>query len=177
MTAPALTFWTNLLQLPGYEVVFCCEEPELRRYRMTVACQQPMGVCPGCGRLSDTIHQTRTRQPIKDLPLGPYAVELSVRVAQFECAGCGQCFTPAVPFLAEGAHATERFLEQAAELVRHSDLVNAAAFLGVPERTLGDWYYAYLQQRPRPEDQPQKAVRRIGIDELSLKKSTASTSP
>jgi hypothetical protein len=54
---------------------------------------------------------------------------------------------------------------------------NAAAFLGVSERTLGDWYYAYLQQRPRPDDRPLKPVRRIGIDELSLKKSTASTSP
>jgi transposase len=97
-------------------------------------------------------------------------VELSVRVLQFECAHCGQVFTPAVPFLAEGTHATERFLERAAELVRTSDLANAAAFLGVPERTLGDWYYAYLQRRQRPGGQQLQPVRRIGIDELALKK-------
>jgi transposase len=97
-------------------------------------------------------------------------VQLSVRVLQFECAHCGQIFTPAVPFLAEGAHATERFLQRAAELVRTSDLLNAAAFLGVPERTLGDWYYAYLQRRPNPSGQKLKPVRCLGIDELSLKK-------
>jgi transposase len=72
--------------------------------------------------------------------------------------------------LAEGSHATERFLERAAELVRSSDLSNAAAFLGVPERTLGDWYYAYLQRRQHAGGQKLKPVRRLGIDELSLKK-------
>src|SRR5207249_1935090 len=50
------------------------------------------------------------------------------------------------------------------------DLTNAAAFLGVPERTLGDWYYAYLQRFPTASGQKLKPVRRIGIDELSLKK-------
>ena len=75
-----------------------------------------------------------------------------------------------MPFLAEGAHATERFLQHAAALVRTSDLANAAAFLGVPERTLGDWYYACLQRRVNPSDQKLKPVRRLGIDELSLKK-------
>jgi len=177
MTAPTLSFWTNLLQLPDYEVVYCQEESDRQLYRMTVAPRHPLGVCPHCGRVSETIHQTRTREHIKDLSVSRYAVELSVRVSQFECSRCGQFFTPAIPFLAEGAHATERFLERAAQLVRTSDLSNAAAFLGVPERTLGDWYYAYLQRRPIPSGQKLKPVRRIGIDELSLKKSTDTTSP
>lgn len=105
-----------------------------------MAPQQPLAVCPHCGKVSDSVHQTRTRAPIKDLSIRDYTVELCVRVFQFECLRCGQCFTPAIPFLAEGAHATERFLERAAQLVRASDVANAAAFLGVPERTLGDWY-------------------------------------
>ncbi len=88
---------------------------------------------------------------------------------EFEC-GCGQHFTPPIPFLGEGAHATERFLERATELIRTSDVANAAAFLGVPERTLADWYYDFLQRRPNPTGKPLKAVRRIGIDELRLKK-------
>jgi transposase len=117
-------------------------------------------------------HQTRTREHIKDLSLGKEAVALNVRVLQFECV-CGQHFTPAVPFLAEGTHATERFLERAAQLIGTSDVANAAAFLGVPERTLGDWYYDYLQRRPHPSGQKLKPVRRLGIDELSLKKAPA----
>ncbi len=170
MSVPTLAFWTNLLRLPDYEVVSCQEEADLQQYRLTVAPKHLLAVCPHCGKVSDTIHQTRTRDHIKDLSLSNYTLELSVRVSQFVCSRCGQHFTPAIPFLAEGAHATERFLERAAQLVRTSDLANAAAFLGVPERTLGDWYYAFLQRRPHPSGQPLQPVRRIGIDELSLKK-------
>jgi transposase len=177
MTAPNLSFWTTLLRLPDYDVVSCNEEADLQRYRLTVVPKHPLGVCPHCGQLSDLIHQTRTRDRIKDLPLSNYAVELSVRVPQFACGHCGHRFTPPIPFLAEGSHATERFLERAAQLVRTSDLANAAAFLGVPERTLGDWYYDYLQRRPTVSGPKLQPVQRIGIDELSLKKKASGTSP
>src|SRR5712671_1392139 len=136
MTAATFAFWTQLLALPDYEVVFCQTESDLHRYSITLAPTQRLGVCPHCGHVCDTVHQTRTRERIKDLSIGPEAVELTVRVLQFECV-CGQHFTPPIPFLAEGAHATERFLQRAAQLIRTSDVANAAAFLGVPERTLG----------------------------------------
>src|SRR5436190_19888309 len=170
MTASTLSFWTTLLQLPDYGVVYCREESDLLLYRMTVTPKHPLSICPHCGKVSENIHQARTREHIKDLSISRHAVELSVRVSQFECSCCGQFFTPAIPFLAEGAHATERFLERAAQLVRTSDLTNAAAFLGVPERTLGDWYYDFLQRRPLASGQKLKPIRRLGIDELSLKK-------
>ena len=170
MTISSLPFWTDLLRLPDYEVVFCQEETDLRLLRLTVAPRQRVGFCPCCETLSDTVHGTRTREAIKDLSISKYAVDLQVRVLQFECPSCGHLFTPAVPFLAEGAHATERFLERAAELVRSSDLANAAAFLGVPERTLTDWYYAYLQRRQAGSSAKLKPVQRIGIDEIALKK-------
>jgi transposase len=169
MIAPTFAFWTQLLALPDYEVVYCQKEGDLQLYRFTVTATQRLGVCPSCGRVSDTIHQTRSRERIKDLSIGKESVELTVRVLQFECV-CGQHFTPPIPFLAEGAHATERFLERAAALIRTSDVANAAAFLGVPERTLGDWYYDFLQRRPNPTGQPLKVIRRLGIDELTLKK-------
>jgi transposase len=170
MTISSLPFWTDLLRLPDYDVVFCQEETDLHLLRLTVAPRQRVGFCPFCETLSDTVHSTRTREGIKDLSISKYAVDLQVRVLQFECPSCGQFFTPAIPFLAEGAHATERFLERAAELVRTSDLANAAAFLGIPERTLGDWYYVYLQCRQAASHPKLKPVQRIGIDEIALKK-------
>jgi transposase len=170
MTGQNLLFWTELLRLPDYEVVYCQPESDLHRYCLTVAPKHRLGICPDCAKVSETVHCTRTREGIKDLSISQYTVELHIRVLQFECPHCGRIFTPAVPFLAEGAHATERFLQHAAELVRTSDLANAAAFLGVPERTLGDWYYAYLQRRANPSDQKLKPIRHLGIDELALKK-------
>jgi transposase len=170
MLEQALPFWTELLQLPGYVVVCCQQNTYQQHYRFTVAPQQRLGVCPKCGKVTDQVHQTRTREPIRDLPISNYAVDLAVRVLQFTCPRCGQVFTPPVAFLAEGAHATERFLERAVELTRTSDLANAAAFLGVAERTLGNWYYHYLQRRQPVGNQKLKPIRRLGIDELALTK-------
>ena len=104
-------------------------------------------------------------------------VELIVRTYQFACPHCDHFFTPSAPACAPGAHATERFLEQAARLIRFSDIANAAAFLAVPEKTLEKWYYDYVerqQQAPAADLQP---IRQLGIDELALKKKPASTSP
>jgi transposase len=169
MTAPTFAFWTQLLALPDYEVVYCQKESDLHCYRFTLTPTHRLGVCPHCGKVTETIHQTRSKERIKDLSIGAESVELVVRVLQFECV-CGHHFTPPIPFLAEGAHATERFLERAAALIRTSDVANAAAFFGVPERTLGDWYYDFLQRRPNPAGEPHKVVRHLGIDELALKK-------
>lgn len=177
MAGQTLQFWTVLLQLPSYVVVHCQEDTDLRRYCFTVAPEHRIGVCPHCHKASETVHQTRTCELIKDLPISNYAVDLKVRVCQFECERCDCTFTPAIPFLAEGAHATERFLARAAELIKSGDVANVAAFFGVPEQTLARWYYDWVQRRQAVKDQPLKPVRRIGIDELSLKKSTDSSLP
>jgi len=177
MTGQSLEFWTRLLRLPGFIVVHGEENADQKGYAFTLAPAEPIGVCPHCQKVSAVVHQTRTRDSIKDLPISHYAVELKVRVPQFACEGCGCTFTPPVPFLAEGAHATERFLERSAELIRSSDVAHVAAFYGVPERTLGTWYYDYLQRRQTAGNPAPKPIRRIGIDELSLKKNIGSSSP
>lgn len=171
-------FWTDLLRLPGFAVVHVREDANPACYTLTVVPQHPLGVCPQCARTTEAIKQYRTRERIHDLPIGDHAVELTVRVGQFECHHCGRCFTPTPDFVAEGAHATERLSDRAAELIRHSDVANAARFFALPEKTLEGWYYAHIErQRERAAHAPSEPIRRIGIDELSLKKSTDSSSP
>ena len=54
---------------------------------------------------------------------------------------------------------------------------NTAAFLKVSESSLGRWYYDYLERRQQqPAGPAVKPIRQLGIDELSLKKSTGSSS-
>jgi transposase len=171
-------FWTMLLALPEFEVAHVEEDAQEKRLSLTVISKQRVGVCPQCGRACDDVKQRRTRERIQDLPIGRNRVELKVRVDQYECDACQHCFTPPIPFLAEGAHATERFMERAAQLIRKSDVANAAQFLGVAEKTLENWYYDYVERQQRqPSAGPAKPIRRLGIDELSLKKSTGNSSP
>ncbi len=173
-----LEFWTDLLDLPGFVVVHVQEDTARQRCRLTVTPRHEIGVCPRCGKPTDAVKQRRSRDDIADLPIGTRAVVLTVRVGQFECPHCQQCFTPPIDFLADGAHATERLLERAAELIRSADVANAARFFRLPEKTLERWYYEYVERRQRQAATTAAGtIRKIGIDELSLKKDTDSSSP
>jgi transposase len=164
----SLDFWTEILHLDGFRVAHVSRGTPADPVRLTVIPTLPLGLCPHCRRATDTVHRRHDSGPVKDLPLGSQAVELIVRTYQFACPHCERFFTPAAPACAPAAHATERFLAQAARLIRCSDIANAAAFLGVPEKTLEKWYYDYVErQRQQPgELQP---IRQLGIDELRLK--------
>lgn len=170
-------FWTGVLNLDGYEVVHHQHDPEENVWQFTVIPQICAAVCPHCHRPTDEVHQRRDRQHIHDLPIGDARVELTVRTFQFRCDDCGKCFTPSCPILAEGAHATERFLDRCAELIRTGDVVNAAAFFGIPEKTLEGWYYEHLQRRQATSSNEASPVCSLGIDELALKKGIGDTSP
>lgn len=167
--------WTTALNLSGFEVVAATVEQSEQTIRLTVVPKHPVAVCPHCGGVCDEGHQTRDLEGVRDLPIADRAVELRVRVAQFWCSPCGRGFTPPVPEWAEGTHATERFLVRAAELIRHGDVARAAGFLRVPEKTLQRWDYDGVERQR--DTTPAQPITRIGIDELSLKKSTGNSSP
>jgi hypothetical protein len=168
-----------LLELEELEVVEAHQDRAKRVRRVVMVPRVAVGLCPHCRQLCSERHECHDREVV-DLPLGPYATHLIVRLWQYRCRHCDKFFTPPLSCLAEGAHATERFLQRLAELVKHTDLANAAAYLGVAEKTLERWYYDHLQRRrdgqqvtgTLPSLQP---VRSLGIDELSLKKDTSSS--
>lgn len=108
--------------------------------RLTVLPQWPVAVCPHCGQVRTQVQQTRAWAGVEDLPLTDQAGELCVRVAQCWGTDCQRAFTPALPTVAEGAHATERFLACAAELIRPGEVARAAAFLRVPAQSLERGY-------------------------------------
>ena len=166
--------WTVVLNLEGFEVVQAEVDRQLRQVRLTVVPPWPVAVCPHCGQVSTQIHQTRELEGIHDLPLADRAVRLVVRVPQFWCGPCARAFTPKLREVAEGAHATERFLARAAELIRFGDITQTAAFLRVPATSLERGYYAWVERQTQAAAQP---ITSLGIDELSLKKSTGSSSP
>src|SRR5579863_4405628 len=118
----AAEFWDGVLGLEEFEVVSYAFDGERKVRRMTVVPRVGAAACPDCKHASDSVHQTRDREWIHDLPIGERAVQLAVRVPQFWCFTCNRAFTPVFQSLAEGTHATERFLKRCAELVRVSDV-------------------------------------------------------
>src|SRR4051812_34398989 len=165
---------TGLLDLEGFEVVEAAEDRAKKVRRLAVAPADVAGLCPHCGRATDDRHACHDRE-VTDLPLGGWRTELVVRLWQFRCDGCGKFFTPRRPALAEGGHATERFLARLANLATHADVSTAAGFFGVAEKTAERWYYDHLERRrTEPADATGlEPVRSLGVDELSTKKGTA----
>lgn len=172
-----LAFWTKALNLPGFRVVHERRDTPSDPVCFTIVPTHEIAACPHCGIACDTVHRRHDSSAVKDLPIGPQAVELIVRTPQFSCDRCERFFTPCYDAVAPGAHATERFLEQAARLIRFSDVANVAGFFAVPENSLARWYYDYVERRRQSPAANSKPITSIGIDELSLKKSTASSSP
>jgi transposase len=163
-----LQFWTQLLHLDGFQVVHVRQDTPADPIRLTLLPNLPLGVCPSCHRSCDTIHRRSESNPVRDLPFGPQAIDLIIRTYQYRCPHCVRFFTPSSTVFVPGVHATERFLEQAARLIRFSDLANAARFFGVPEKTLERWYYDYVErQRQTPPTAP-RPIKQLGIDELKL---------
>ena len=171
-----LAFWTKALNLPGFRVVHERRDTPRDPVCFTIVPIQEVAACPHCGHACDSVNRRHDSNPVKDLPLGPQLVDVIVRTPQFECDRCECFFTPCYDAIAPGAHATERFLEQAARLIRFSDVANVADFFGVPENTLARWYYDYVERQQQTPPANLKPIKSIGIDELSLKKSTGSSS-
>lgn len=167
-----LELWTRQLGFEGFEVVHERHDRPTDPVRLTLVSTAKIAVCPHCQRSCESEHLSRDSNPIRDLSHGSLAVELIIHARQFHCQHCDRYFTPTCPHVATGIHATERFLEQAAKLIRFSDIANVAAFLGLPEKTLEGWYYDYVQRKTQQPPADLKPIKSLGIDELSLKKST-----
>ena len=126
---------TDLLDLDGFEVAEATADRAAEVRRLAVVPTGPAAAaCPCCGTATADRHACRDREVV-DLPMGGWRTELVVRLWQFACGGCGRSFTPGHTAVAEGAHATERFLGRLAEYATHADVSAAARFLAVPEKT------------------------------------------
>lgn len=168
------SLYTQLLGLADFEVADVVEDPKRRERRLVVVPRVAVGLCPHCHRVCGERHECREWE-VRDLPLGVMATILRVRFWQFRCEHCDKFFTPHYAVIAPGAHATERLLERMAEMVGFSDIRNAAGFFGVAEKTLEGWYYEFLERKRQAPAEGVKPVGSLGIDELSLKKSTGSS--
>jgi transposase len=165
---------TLLLGLEDFEVVEATWDRREKLRRFELVPRTAVGLCPHCHGATDRRHICHDRV-IADLPMGDQQVELVVRLWQFECGRCRRFFTPGFAALAEGAHATERLLARLAELAGHGDIATAARFFRIPEKTAEGWYYGYLKRKREQPAAGLQPVRSLGIDELSLKKDSASS--
>lgn len=175
MESAVLEAMSRLLDLEGFELAEVISDRAKKTHSMTLATTMTLAPCPHCLVVTGERHTCHPRK-VRDLPLCGWQVELNFMLFQFKCGRCGKYFTPQYPGLrTDGAHATERLLERLAELISHSDVASAANFLGIPEKTAEDWYYDFLKRKQKEPAKGLQPVKALGIDEISLKKDSASS--
>jgi transposase len=166
---------SELLDLEGFEVVHAESDRKTKVRQLTIVATATAAVCPHCHRATAKRHACHDRNVV-DLPLGGWKTELVAQLFQFECTACDKFFTPRHRGLAEGAHATERFLERLGEYATHGDVSTAAGYLGVAEKTAEKWYYDYLKRRQLEPAKDLLPIDSLGIDEIALKKDSGNSS-
>ena len=142
-----LAAWTVALNLPGYEVSHCVEDAIDGVLRLSVIPKEIVDLCPDCGRPCNTWHQKRWLENILEPSFGGTA-----------CASEGPCVSVRVRALWPDLDAAQpdcrrrNLGDQSSSRAggrtgASLDVVNAAAFFGIPEKTLERWYYDYVERQ------------------------------
>ncbi len=158
---------TRLLDLPGF-VVQALEYDE-RLECLVVRCEHARDTarCPSCGTRSSHPHQYEPRT-VRDLALAGQVCYLEFASRRFKCARCRRPFTEVLEAVAPQARCTRRYQQHLVAQCRGSTLQDVARRERLGYKTVEGCYYR-LAARHDPAAAPQR-VRRLGIDEIALKK-------
>lgn len=158
---------TRLLDLP--EFVVLALEYDDRLDCVVVRCGHVRDVapCPDCGTLSSQPHQYAARA-VRDLSLAGRVCYLEFPGRRFKCAPCRRAFTEVLEAVAPQARRTRRYEAHLFAQCRGSTIRDVCHRERLGYKTVEGLYYRLAARRdPVADAEP---VRRLGIDEIALKK-------
>lgn len=156
----------DMLRLPFWEgfQVSCCE----RRSDVLHLTLTPTGagVCSGCERPCERVHEYRPRR-IRDLPILGLPVYLYAMTRRLSCDGCGQRMER-IGWLGRYSRLTKRLVDTVSRWCARLPIKHVAELFGLHWETVQRLDQQRLQHRlsQLPEPQP----RRLVMDEFALYK-------
>ena len=164
-------FFEQLLALPDLRV----DKVYYENTRILLHChsEQKISACPRCASLRDKAVKRYEERQIRDLAISGKEVWLYLRVRQFKCE-CGHYYHEPFEWVAAGKSYTVRESKFVFELCAKQPFSEVGAIINMNVKTVERLYY---QQAEAVIDLPQRyaQVRKIGIDEISLRKGRGST--
>jgi len=171
-----LTTWTQVLALPGMEVVAAERSADGKGWLLSVIPTCVVALCAQCKQPTGSQHLVRW-QTIHDLPVAGQLLRLSVQTVEFKCAPCGRYFTVHPSCVLEGSHVTVRLAEAITDCVNVSTLSAASATYHLPESTVKLIFEKIIQQRCQKKAQTLKPITKLGVDEVHLEVHDDSAEP
>ena len=171
-----LATWTQVLGLPGMEVVAAERTPDGKGWLLSVMPTCSVALCPQCKQPAGSRHLTRW-QTIHDLPIAGQPLLWSVQTVEFKCGPCGSFFTVHPSSVLEGTHVTVRLAAALTDCVNVSTLSAASATYHLPESTVKVIFEKIIQQRCQKKAQTLKPITKLGVDEIHLEVHADSVEP
>jgi transposase len=153
------------LGLSGVEIVHQ-EEVGTGAIRLVVIQQERSAVCPGCGRVTTKVHDTRARVKA-DQPVGDQFVSLVVLRRRFACSRCPGTFTEDDPICGRRRRLTYRLRTRLGRDSVHQTVQQVARSYGVSPATVRWAQAEYAEQNAEADPTP---LTQLGIDEHSVRK-------
>jgi len=158
---------TALLDLP--EVTVTSLEYDAHLDLLLVVCQPyyDVAVCPTCDTVSAQVHDRKERW-VRDLAWAGKRCALVFPARRFQCERCRRPFTERLAAIAPHARSTRRYEDDLFEQCRGTTIQAVHRREGLGYKAVEGVYYRLAAQRHSTP--PLDAVRRLGIDEIALKK-------
>ena len=158
---------TALLDLP--ELTVTRLEYDAHRDLLLVLCHphSDVAVCPTCDTVAVQVHDHKERW-VRDLPWAGKHCALVLPARRFQCDHCRRPFTERLAAIAPHARCTRRYEDHLVEQCRGTTIQAVHRREGLGYKAVEGIYYRLAAKRHSAPTLD--AVRRLGIDEIALKK-------
>ena len=156
---------TQLLAIPNYRVVGV----EMTEDTITLSIESVLegSKCPGCGRYCAHLHENHTRV-VRDLSISGKACYLRFVRRRFFCRVCNKPFSESLGFVQEHRDYTDRYQEWIFHHVKENNITAVQRFEDLTYDQIESIFLT--EARERIPNEPFADLKRLGIDEISLRK-------
>ena len=156
---------TQLLAIPNYTVVGV----EMTEDTITLSIESTLEgrKCPRCGRYCADLHENHPRV-VRDLPISGKICYLRFVRRRFFCPVCNKPFSEPLGFVQEHRDYTNRYQEQIFHQVRENNITSVQRFEDLTYDQIESIFLT--EARERIPANPFANLKRLGIDEISLRK-------
>jgi transposase len=158
---------TYLLDLPEFTVTGLEYDAHLDLLLVFCHPRYDLAVCSTCDTVSVQVHDRKERW-VRDVPWAGKRCALVLPTRRFKCARCRRPFTERLESVAPHARYTRRYEHYLFEPCRGTTIQAVHRREGLGYKAVEGVYYRLASQCHRTPRLP--AVRRLGIDEIALKK-------
>lgn len=156
---------TQLLSIPNYKVIGV----EMTDDTITLDIKSTLGEakCPRCGASCTDMHENHART-VRDLPIIGKACYLRFVRRRFFCPNCDKSFSEYLSFVQKHRDYTNRYQERIFHQVKENNITAVQRYENLTYDQIESIFLA--EAKARIPDNPFINLKRLGIDEISLRK-------